>query len=198
MLTASRIRVGAALGALALVSTLVIRTSEAAFTARTTNEGNAFEAASIELGDTATDALFRIGFNSGDLLPGATVENCIPLTYDGGDAYPDTPVRLYSPSAAVGDLASWLDVEVEVGSGGSFDDCSGFVADSSIFAGDLVGTATAWETRSDYASGADVWTPAPGDEARTVKVTVDFAAEADDSAQGATATDLDFVFEVRG
>lgn len=198
MTTASRIRLGAALAALGLVAILVVRTSQAAFTAQTTNEDNAFQAATMTLTDEASQALFRVDVNSGDLLPGQTIENCVPLTYDAGDAYPSQPVRLYSPAAAAGALARALDVRVDVGHGGSLDDCSGFTATGPArFVGALVAGGAGWDGVQDYASGVDLWTPAEGDAARTVRLRVSFDESADDSLQGASANQLDFTFEAR-
>ena len=198
MTTTTRIRLGAGLAALGLVSALVVRTSQAAFTAQTTNEGNAFQAATLELTDEASDALFRLDVNSDNLMPGQVIENCIPLSYAGGDEFPTQPVRMYSSALTEGRLAAALNLRVDVGEGGSFDDCSEFQrAGQPRFEGDLRANGQGWDAKTDYATGVDLWTPAENDVERTVRVLVSFDEDADDALQGAAARNLDFTFEAR-
>jgi len=72
-------KVLAAIVAFLLVSFAIIRTSEAAFTAETTNPDNAFATGGITLTDDFTNPMFDEEF----LVPGDVIEECILITYDG-------------------------------------------------------------------------------------------------------------------
>jgi hypothetical protein len=126
----STARVLAAALAALLVSFLVIDRSAAAFKATSENAGNTFTPGQVTLTDDDSGApLFELP----GLLPGETVENCITVTY-GGTVYPAT-VRLSGEGS--GPLAPSLIMQVEAGTGGGFDDCTGFQPETSLFDGTL-------------------------------------------------------------
>ncbi|MEO2105643.1 MAG: hypothetical protein ABGZ36_08375 [Actinomycetota bacterium] len=188
------------LAALAVVFVLVLRTSSAAFTATTDNDGNSFVAGDVVLSDD--DATTQSLFTETAFAPGATVRECIEVTYDG--TIPDpAAVRLYSggftdvpgPAPTSTGLSDHLVLTVEEGTGATFGDCSTFVAGSTIVSGV---TLAAFDTaRTDYATGAGVWDPSATGEAISYRfsVTLD-ATTTPNEEQGAGTSDIAFVWEV--
>jgi hypothetical protein len=180
------------LGAL-LSGVLVLTTSRAAFSAQTDNTTNSVGAGDVTLtDDDSGSAMFTISNMAPD---DAAVVECIEVTYSGTIADPGD-VRLFSGGFTdSGSLADELDITVEVGTGGSFGDCTGFSSASTIFTTD---TLTAFDTaHSDYASGAVGWNPSSTPESRTFRFTVDLPTSASSSVQGDSVTDLTFTWEAQ-
>ena len=120
----------------------------------------------VELTDSdAGTAMFTNGV---PLVPGATEDRCIEVTYRG-DADP-RPVRLYGTGIS-GALAPYLDLTVEIGRAapGSFGSCSTFVPTGTVFTGTLAGFDAAHGT---YATGAATWDPSGERETRSFRFTV--------------------------
>jgi hypothetical protein len=188
----------AAVGALALVSMLVMRTSQAAFTATTDNQGNSFNAGAVDLTDDAASALFT----ATSMVPGEQVQRCIVVTYSGSVADPG-PVKLYGggyiqqPGSGTGSvgIAGHLNLTVEEGTGGSATSCATFTAQSTIVSGTTLAAFNS--TRTDYASGAGVWDPATTPASRTYRFTLELDPATPDNEQGAGVSDAVFVWEVR-
>jgi Camelysin metallo-endopeptidase len=162
-------------------SLLVWQASNAAFSGTTDNPGNSWNAGTVALSDDdgGATALFDVA----NLKPGSTGEKCITVTYSGTL---DALVKLYAPSAS-GTLAQHLNLTVERGDGGSFGNCSGFVADGSPqYTGTLLGFATA---HTDFGNGWEAWTTATDpDKAKTYRFTYTLQNGTPDSEQGATAS----------
>jgi len=109
----------AAIVAFALVSVFVIRTSDAAFTASTSNEDNLFATGEISLGSNPTVPMFGDGppvsaTDATGLKPGDVVEACILITYT--DTLQDTNLTevTLETAGAAGVLAEALNVELAV------------------------------------------------------------------------------------
>jgi hypothetical protein len=198
--TTSR-RVFAALLALALVSLLVLRTSDAAFTAGDRNDGNLFRTATIALGVAATQPLFGLPgdalVDATGLIPGHSVTGCVEVgfTDDAGAAAGSlAPVELALDWNATGTgsadaLAGWLDVEVAVHAAG----CDGALGGqgTGVTTGNPSGTVA-----DGFADTTTTWTPAgDGDQVGYV-ITVTLDADADDTVQGAAVTGVDLVWSV--
>ena len=124
-LISGTVRVVAFSAAMLLLTMLVVTRSQAAFTASTSNTGNGFTAGDLSLFDDDNGTAM---FNATGMVPGATVTECITVTYDG-DVTP-APVRLYG--TGTGALAQYLDLTIEVGTGGSSASCSGFGGEVSV------------------------------------------------------------------
>jgi predicted ribosomally synthesized peptide with SipW-like signal peptide len=91
-----------------------------AFSATTSNEGNTIAAGTVYIVDNDSESAM---FNISDAKPGTTYRSCIKVTYLGTL---DASVKLYGGGFG-GDLAPYLHVTVEEGSGAAgFGDCSGF------------------------------------------------------------------------
>jgi hypothetical protein len=186
-------RYGAIAAALLMVTVLTMGRSRAAFTAQASNDDNFFAAGTVVLTDNDADQAM---FDLENMAPGDKVERCIVVTYEG-TLFP-APVVLYGNVA--GDLAPHLALTVRAGTmtgdpaPGS---CDGFSvptpAGPPLYGNTLAGFGSA---HSDWASGAAVWTAGSGDTGRALRFTVELPADADDAAQGESAT-ADFVFETR-
>lgn len=186
--------------AVLLVTTMITRTSQAAFVATTDNSGNSFSAASITLTD---DDIGSAMFTMTDLEPGDSQQACIEVTYNGSVATPSA-VHLYSGGyvdntgshALSTGLSTHLNVTVEEGTGAAFGDCSTFAPSGPP----IVATTTlaAFDTASgDYLSGAGTWTPSASPESRAYRVTVELDTDTPSEEQGASTTDVQFVWEVQ-
>jgi predicted ribosomally synthesized peptide with SipW-like signal peptide len=179
-------------GGVALSGFLVMQGSRAAFTDTTDNTGNSFTAGTVDLVDDDSSTVL---FNVSNMAPGDSSTNCIVVTYQGSIANP-AAVKLYTGGLTdSSDLANWLDVTIEEGTGGSFGDCSGFVLQNSIESGgDLIAFNT---THTDYASGAGVWDPSGTPESKTYRFTFALDAATPDTEEGASVTALGFTWEVQ-
>jgi hypothetical protein len=116
----------------------------------------------------------RALFTETSLAPGQQVSRCVRVSYQG--AASNGKVRLH----AVG-VSGQLAVRVEQGSGGGFDDCTGFTG-GVLYDGDLTGLAAGTPDQPGVATG---WQPAAG--ARTYRFTVTMPSTAT-PGQSATAT----------
>jgi hypothetical protein len=107
-------------------------------------------------------------FTAAQLVPGHEVSNCLQITDGPGNG---RPVR-FAAAGLSGSLVSGLRMRVEVGTGGSLNNCAGFTG-RTVFDGPLTTLARAGST--GIATG---WTPASR-ETRTYRLTVEVA---DDNA----------------
>lgn len=186
----------AAIASALLVALLVLRSSEAAFSAHASDEGNEWSSGSITLShnNSTASAMFHLG--DGVMGPGEERSRCIQVEYDG--TLPDdyaVAVTLYAENP-VGDVLDYLDLEVQVGTSTDPDEygtCTTFVADGApLVSGTTVADFAA--TSSSFLTGAGPWEPAGSPEVRTYKFTV--TLQDDDAAQGRTGK-VDFTWEAQ-
>lgn len=111
-----------------IIATLVVSQSAQALDPDGTIAGNSFEAGTVELVD---DDLGRSLFNLSNMAPGRPVEKCITVSYEGTIL----PVELTLGATTNGELAPYLSVVVESGTGAGFGSCAGFEPDESVFSG---------------------------------------------------------------
>jgi hypothetical protein len=180
-------RFAAPIAAFLLVGLLVMGTSRAAFFDTTENVGNTFAAGDVALRDDDSASAM---FTASDMKPGDSVTHCIVVTYDGSITPSD--VELYvTPGELTGTgLDDYLDLTVELGSGGSFADCTGFIG-ASVFSGTLDGFAA---THTDFLSGTGSWTAAATGEDRTYRFTL--SLQDDNAAQNLDAA-VNFTWEAQ-
>ena len=180
----SLIRLMAVATAMLMLTVLIVTHSEAAFSDTTVNTANSFTTGSVVLTDDDTGSAL---FTAAAVTPGVAVIECITVTYSGTLVPAD--IRMYGTSAGV--LAPYLDATIEVGTGGSFGSCAGFVPTSTIYAGTLAnfsGTHTGWAT------GLATFTAATNPASRTLRFTVD--VQNVPAAQSQTGS-VDFTFEAQ-
>lgn len=200
----SRIRRIAALTtgpvAVLLAGAMVWQGSNAAFSASTRNAGNNWSSGSVALTDDDNGVA---GFNVQNLVPGATGEKCIVVT-----AKSPAPgeVRAYvqnlTPSAQ--GLEKHILLEVTKGTGGSFNDCSGFTADppDPLAPGPLPLDVIA-ANRSDFATGGASWMTdgVASGESKTYKGTWKFdttgLTQSEINALQGGTTSIDLVWELQ-
>lgn len=173
---AGTVRTVAFAAALLMFTVLVVTRSQAAFTSTTSAPTSGFNAGTVGLtDDDAGNALFT----ASGMYPNNPLVRCIRVTYDG--SLTPAPVRLYGTSA--GSLAPYLDVKVDVGTGGAFSDCAGFSSSATLFDGTLSGFSA---THGDWATGRAAFTAASTPTTRTFRFTV--TVQDTDAAQGLSAT----------
>lgn len=172
------------------VTFLVVSTSRGAFSDTTDNTGNTVSAGTVTLVD---DDSASVLFNLSGMAPTDSATECIVVTYNG-DLTPASAVQLYRSGVITGTgLDQYLDLVVEVGTGGTYSDCTGFTPSSTIFTGStLQGFAS---THQAYASALDTgWTPTGAGQARTFRFTI--SLQDNNAAQGLNAT-FGFSWEAR-
>lgn len=178
------VRLTAVAASLLMVTVLIVTTSQAAFSDTTDNTTNTFSTGTVVItDDDAGSALFT----ASAMTAGTPVVDCIALTYSGTLTPAD--IRMYGTSS--GALAPYLDTTIEVGTGGSFGDCTGFTPTSTIYTGTLTNFST---THTNWATGLATFTAATNPTSRTLRLTVD--VQNDPSAQGQSAT-ADFTWEAQ-
>ncbi len=166
---------------------MVWNASQAAFTATTANPTNSWTAGSVTLSDDDGSTAM---FTATGLKPGSTGTKCIKVTYDGNIA--SGLVKLYA-AAPTGTLGGYINMTVEVGSGGTYADCTGFTPGTTIINSQLL---TAVGASTNYSNGVSSgWSPAVG-ENRTFRFTYTLSAATPDGQQGAACT-MPFTWETQ-
>ncbi len=164
---------------LAVVAVVVLRVSDAAFSATTENTGSQWTAGDVTLADDDSDtAMFALP----NMKPGDTAAECIAVTYSGSL---DAAVKLYGTLTAGDGLDDDLDVTVRRGTGGSFGDCTGFSSDETVYSGTLAGFVG---SHTSFGTGAGTWAPTGGGPDDTVSYQVEATLQDDNAAQGLSAT----------
>ncbi len=128
---------------------LIWTSSNAAFTATTSNGTNSWASGQVSLTDDDSNTAM---FTATGLKPGSTGSNCITVTYTGNLA---ASIKLYA-TTYIGTLGSYLSLTIDQGSGGSFGNCGSFSVGSNLYTGTLAGFAGA---KVDWASGVGSFTP---------------------------------------
>jgi hypothetical protein len=187
-----------ALVAVLISGALVLSATNAAFTATTTNPGNAFAAGTVTLTDNDSGATM---FSPSNLKPGESYSSCITVTYSG--SLPSL-VKLYGSTPGGTGLGAYVDLTITRGtiSAGSFGDCTSFTPDSTDYLGDGAGVLYK-DTLANFptsigsavddlhaASVPEAWTTS---EAHAYKFTA--TLRDDNNAQGLTATNEDFTWQ---
>ena len=183
-------RVAAFAFSLLFVSFLVVGTSRGAFSDTTGNVSNSVSAGSVAIEDDDSGSVM---FNVSGMVPTDTAVNCIVVTYQG-DTTTSSDIQLYRSGANTGDgLDQYLDLDVEIGTGGAFGNCSGFSPSSTLFNNTLQNFAA---THVDFASALGTgWTPTGAGQSRTFRFTL--TLQDDNAAQGKSAG-FGFTWEARG
>ena len=177
----------AATGALVLAVAFVWQSASAGFTDSTTAVRPAVATGTVVLADDDKEGKL---FSFTGLTPGQSAgTRCIAVT-STGTAPAD--VRLYATGASTSlGLSSWLDVTVQIGTGGAYAGCSGFKAAAVVYSGRLASfPANSWS------AGKASWNTNGGADTRTYQVTVGLAADAPKSVQGGSAG-ATFVWEAQ-
>ncbi len=122
------------------------------------------------------------------MAPGQTVENCVVVTYSGSQLPSD--VSLYESVSGTG-LDAYLNMTIEVGTGGRFGDCTGFISTGTGFSGTLAEFGAA---HTNFANGLRVWSPTTTPESRTYRFAL--TLQDDNKAQGKSLS-VSFTWEAQ-
>jgi hypothetical protein len=179
--------------AILVAGLLVWQGSTAAFTADTRNIGNNWQTGSVLLSD---DDLGAAAFQVDGIVPGQTGSKCLVVTSQS--TVPGV-VRTYVGNLGVHGLESNILVGFEIGTGGSFNDCTGFTPTTTLPAVSLADLAA---TDNSYATGVMPWVTSgtPG-EHTTYRATWTFdvtglTQEQIDALQGKSAS-IDVEWELQ-
>lgn len=183
-LVVSLVRATALTTALLLVTVLTVGRSQAAFTATTSNAANSFATGTVVISDDDGGSAM---FSATNMTPGTAIVECITVTYSG-DQLP-APIRVYG--STTGALDTYLNTTIEIGTGGTFGDCTGFTPTSTLFNNTLENFAT---THTNWASGLATFSAAANPTSRTFRFSLD--VQDNTSAQGSSAT-ATFTFEAQ-
>jgi hypothetical protein len=163
---------------------MVWQSSYAAFSATTDNPTSNWTTGTVVLSDDDLGvALFATQTN---LKPGSTGEKCILVTSTGSLA---STVKLYS-TGLTGTLGADIDLVIDEGTPGDFDDCSTFTG-SNLYTGTVDGFAA---DSTDFSDGVSAWAPAGGTESKTYRF--EYTINSGSTMQGATAG-LAFTWEAQ-
>lgn len=176
---ARRLVLGAAgVAALLVCAGVVWGAAYASFGVSTVPIGTSVSTGTVSItDDDAGKAMFILS----GLAPGAAATRCVTVTSTGNVP---AVVRLYGTSRTnKNSLANYVILTVLAGSGGTSTDCSGFVADSTVYRGPLSGLP------SSYGSGVGAWTTSgsTAGETRSYQFTYLLSATAPTSAQAGSA-----------
>jgi hypothetical protein len=123
-------------------------------------------------------------FDLSAMAPGERASRCLVVAYEGAAT---TPVAMRASGG--GNLDNFLDMAVEVGSGGASSDCSGF-SGSEVYHGSLAGFVGRYGSDTD---GLATWDASSGTPSKTFKFTFTLPDDADTMGKTATA---DFSWQV--
>ncbi|MBG6237550.1 hypothetical protein IWX78_000493 [Mycetocola sp. CAN_C7] len=188
---------GAAPLAILIAGGLIWQSSHAAFTATTRSAGNSWSAGAVSLTDDDKGAA---AFSATNLVPGSTGSKCIVVT---STASVPGQVRSYVTNLATSGaaLGERITFKLEAGTGGSFNDCTGFVPSGTAEPAAPISTVAA--ARHDYATGGHPWDTAgtASGESRTYRGTWTFdttglTQQQIDALQGSSLS-ADVVWEFR-
>lgn len=147
-----------AIGPVAILAAglLVWQGSTAAFTATTRSTGNNWETGSVVLSDDDQGAA---AFRVSGAVPGQTGSKCLVVT---SESNVPGEVRVYLNTLGAQGLENNITVSLSIGHGGSFADCSGFVAETTL---PPLSLATINAGINNYATGVLAWDTAgtPGE-----------------------------------
>ena len=164
--------------AILIAGLLVWQGSTAAFTAQTRSIGNSWGTGTVSLSD---DDLGAAAFQITNATPGQTGSKCILVTSTSTTA---GVVKLYLARLGADGLENNITVSTEIGSGGTFNSCAGFVAERPALPAASLATVAA--QFAGYSTGVLPWTTTgtPG-ETKSYRVTWVF------DTTGLTQTQID-------
>lgn len=167
-----------------MLTVLIVTSSQAAFSATTSSSSNTFGTGSVVITDDDSGSAL---FTATAMTAGIPIVDCITVTYSGTLTPAD--IRMYGTSS--GTLATYLDTTIEVGTGGSFGDCTGFTPSSTLYTGTLANYSS---THINWSSGLAAFTAASNPTSRTLRFSFD--VQNNPSAQGQSAS-ADFTWEAQ-
>ncbi|MDQ5862292.1 MAG: hypothetical protein M3536_08515 [Actinomycetota bacterium] len=174
---------------------MVWQGSQAAFTASTRNAGSAWSTGNVVLTD---DDLGAAAFTVENIVPGQTGQKCIVVT---SQSNVPGEVRVYTQNLITSKgLEDRIFFDLERGTGGSFNDCTGFTPTANTIP--ELPLATLASVNRDFATGGAPWETAgtPG-ESQSYRGTWRFdttgLSQADINALQGARVGIDLVWELQ-
>jgi hypothetical protein len=147
---------------------LIFHASYAAFSATTRNAGNNWAVGAVALtNDSAGTARFQVT----NMVPGQTETKCITVTANASVAGVVKAYAIDPVTTSSGGLESRILISSDIGTGGSFADCTGFTKVSTDFTALPLSTMM---LANSYASGFGGWAVGTGTSSRTYEITWTF------------------------
>lgn len=163
-------------------SLIMWRSSDAAFTATTSNGSDSFSTGSVVIADNDSGTAL---FNLTNMKPGATGSACIRVTYSGTLA---AAVKLYASAAATTNaLSSYITLQIEESTGNgttTFPSCAGLGAVATLFNSTM---ASFGSSNATYATGVSSWAPS-GAASRDYRITYTLSDTAPNGTMSSTAS----------
>ncbi|MYZ34175.1 MULTISPECIES: hypothetical protein [unclassified Streptomyces] len=174
---------------LLLSGALVWGATNADWSGTTSNSGNKWTSSALGLANDSKVPMFRVD----DMHPGDTGSNCIKIVSNAD--FP-TVLKLYSNSPNwPSDFQSFINLKIEVGSGGTSGNCNGFTPHRSAFDGTLDQLVA---LNTDFRTGLGPWTlPGKPPNSLSFRVAWQFSPSAPDSAQSTDTNEASFIWEAR-
>jgi hypothetical protein len=186
---------GAAPLAVLIAGGMVWQGSQAAFTASTRNSGSSWSTGNVTLTD---DDLGAAAFTVENIVPGQTGQKCIVVT---SNSNVPGEVRAYTQNLITSKgLENRIYFDLEQGTGGSFNDCTGFTPVANTVP--ELPLSTLASVNRDFATGGAPWQTAgtPG-EARSYRGTWRFdttgMSQEDVNALQGARVGIDLVWELQ-
>ncbi len=174
--TRTILRLGVMVGVFLVVSAMFVTSAWALFSATTSSATNNRVAGDVVIVDDDSGSAM---FNPLNMAPNDVVVKCIVVTYQGSPV--PTDMSFYGTSG--GSLDAYLDLTIEEGRGGSFDDCTGFSSSSTVFNNTLANFAA---THTNFGNGITGWSSVSNPESRTYRFTL--ILQENNLAQGLSTT----------
>ncbi|TVT47911.1 hypothetical protein FNH05_18445 [Amycolatopsis rhizosphaerae] len=174
---------------LLLSGALVWGATDADWSGSTSNSGNTWASGSLGLANDSRVPMFRIE----DMRPGDTGSNCIRIKSNAD--FP-TALKLYSNSPNwPSNFQSFVSLKIEVGSGGTFGDCTGFTPNATAFDGTLDQFVA---LHTDFRTGVGPWKlPGKPPNALSFRFAWRFSPQAPNSSQSVSTDEATFTWEAR-
>ncbi|GDY31627.1 hypothetical protein GTS_32600 [Gandjariella thermophila] len=172
---------------LVLSGALVWGASYADWTGNTSNAGNKWSSGSLGLANDSRVPMFNVE----NMKPGDSGANCIVIKSNAD--FP-TALKLYSSSPNwPTNFQSFVDLRIEVGTGGRFGDCAGFSPFDTAFVGTL---DTFLALHTDFRTGVGPWTlPGKPPNALSFRFIWRFSPDAPNGAQSVETNEVTFSWE---
>lgn len=193
--TASRRSVGMPLLAMgiiisaAIVAVATVQTSSARFAARTTNEGNLFTSAAVNIdvdSDSPADRQAELFLDGSGLYPGRELENCLRIV--DLSSVSNLDVRLFAPLIE-GELGRFFKLTISMAQTVD-DECAPVESGPLVFAGTLAEFAAQYDS---FSNGLELEQAANG---KDIALLVTGALVDENEAQGLTVA-YDILLEAR-
>lgn len=174
---------------LLLSGALVWGATNADWSGTSSNSGNTWESGSLGLANDSKVPMFRID----NMRPGDTGSNCIRIKSNA--SFP-TALKLYSNSPNwPTNFQSFINLKIEVGSGGTFGDCNGFTPQRTAFDGTLDQFIALY---TNFRTGLGPWTlPGKPPNSLSFRFAWKFSPSAPNSSQSVATNEASFTWEAR-